>query len=83
MRYRPNRLLFCVSLYKGTRIMNESDEVDRNMTRNTRIAVSEEELAEIKAAKQDVYGAKADDRPHAEFLVEAAERYAKAARLAE
>lgn len=52
------------------------------MTRNTRIAVSEEELDRIKQAKEAVYGEKADDRPHAEFLVEAAERYAKAERLA-
>lgn len=51
------------------------------MTRDTRIAVDSNELERIKAAKEEVYGERADDRPHAEFLVEAVERWAKTERL--
>jgi hypothetical protein len=50
--------------------------------RNTRLAVSSAELERIKEAKETVYGENADDIPHAMFLVEAAERWAKTEQFA-
>lgn len=53
------------------------------MERKSRIRVSRDELEAIKEAKRDYYGDRADDRPHAEFVVEAAEALAKSERYAE
>jgi len=45
--------------------------------RKSRIRVSVEELEQIKQAKEVVYDDRAEDRPHAEFLVDAAVAYAE------
>lgn len=57
-------------------ITEDSEEVDNMTTRDTRIAVSTDELDELKSVKEELYGENAADGvPHAAAILDLIEHY--------